>query len=313
MKDFLKIIIKFSIASGLIYWLVKSDKLSLKELKLSLESPMIPLFGVIALIGICLIAAFRWRIILSTKTDKALPMKNIFTANWIGSFFNTVVPGSVSGDILKIFYVQNLCAKLTKKFLLFSVFIDRLVGLFALITIGAISGIYNLLTQDHINQDLLMLIILNILVTLGVALFFILLYVDSSFLNSTLKKISTRLQDYWQRAITHKKNLMKMYLISFLVQGLVITIFWLVSKDFAQGNFNLLGAYTVIPFGFIIMAIPIAPAGIGVGHFAFQKLFAFLDIANGASLFNIYFCVFVIANLTGVIPYILYRKSTIQK
>ena len=53
------------------------------------------------------------------------------------------------------------------------------------------------------------------------------------------------------------------------------------------------------------MAIPIAPAGIGVGHAVFDTLFGLFGINNGASLFNIYLLAIVAESLTGAIPYLL--------
>ena len=57
------------------------------------------------------------------------------------------------------------------------------------------------------------------------------------------------------------------------------------------------------------MSIPIAPAGLGVGHAAFHTLFGYFGIKDGASLFNIYFIFVIMTNLTGIIPYLLIDRK----
>ena len=50
----------------------------------------------------------------------------------------------------------------------------------------------------------------------------------------------------------------------------------------------------------IVTAIPLAPGGMGVGHVAFDKLFSFLSISNGADLFNIFWITMMLINLLGI-------------
>ena len=69
----------------------------------------------------------------------------------------------------------------------------------------------------------------------------------------------------------------------------------------------------IFPIGQISMALPIAPAGLGVGHAVFGKLLSFFNISNGASLFNIFFFFNLFSNILGVFSYIFYSTKGAKK
>lgn len=303
----MKTILKLGFASGLIYWLYSSGKLQFTELEQAFQNPFTIISSVLLFIFVIFGSAFRIKFILDHENKMSLSNIKLFLCNWIGAFFNTVIPGSVSGDLIKIFYIKDIYQQFTKKYLLFSIFADRLMGLFALVSMGALIGVLNL---EGSEQALRNLIYFNILVFAGIICFFTLLFFPPAFIHNLLAKISNKLSDFWSQALHRKFALAKMYLISFALQGIIIFIFWFVTNDLTSGKFTLVDAYTIVPFGFIITALPIAPAGLGVGHFAFQNLFQMIEIENGASLFNVYFCVYILTNITGTIPYALFKKDT---
>jgi hypothetical protein len=94
-------------------------------------------------------------------------------------------------------------------------------------------------------------------------------------------------------------------LLSMLAQSFGIFAFWLITKPFYLTPIPFVEAFTFIPLGLIAIAIPIAPAGLGVGHAIFDSLFSLFHISKGASLFNLHFLMYVTINLLGVIPYLL--------
>ncbi len=113
-------ILKFSFALGLIFWLTQSGKLDFKLLLKLLETPSIVIIAIFLMQMDHILVAIRLRIILLERASKSLSLVKLFLSNWIGIFFNSVLPGSVTGDLVKIFYIKNLDKKLTKKFLLVS-------------------------------------------------------------------------------------------------------------------------------------------------------------------------------------------------
>lgn len=77
---------------------------------------------------------FRWRIFLRQQ-EILLPFSEILSLTWAGQFFNTVLPGSTGGDVIKIY---QLCRRAPNKraAAAATVFVDRLSALAALLVLA---------------------------------------------------------------------------------------------------------------------------------------------------------------------------------
>jgi len=65
---------------------------------------------------------------------------------------------------------------------------------------------------------------------------------------------------------------------------------------------------TVYPLGMLTMMVPISYSGIGVGHVAFERLFALLGMTGGATAFNVFLIGQTAPCLLGVFPYLALRR-----
>ena len=264
--------------------LAQSGKIDINLVKQAFSSPT-TVFAVIAsMILIQGIAAARWRIILEDKAGRKLPLPRFFKSNWIGMFFNTVLPGSVTGDLVKIFYVRSLDTKLSKKFLFASVFFDRIVGLFGLVIVGGILSIFNYEQLTSKSNDIKPLLWANYtlfaLVVLGVISLFVLKDIPNRLAAKTrgikiIGTITDKLEVIWDELYGFRKRIIILICFSMVIQTLAVTIFWFITHPFADAEFSLNNAFSLIPMGFIAISLPIAPAGLGVGHAVFDKIFHF--------------------------------------
>lgn len=313
----IKNILKLILAIGIIVWLVNSGKLDFNLLSTALKNPFRMIIGFLLFSINILIVTYRWQILLHTKTSKKLQFKKVVKYNYIGVFFNSVLPGSVTGDLIKVFYIKEADKNLTKKFLFASVLIDRVVGLFGLIILLGVCTVFNYSELSALSNEVKNLLDFNLLLLLCVVLGFIALYffknlphrISKLISFSILDGIRTKLLDIWDNLVAIRKKLLILTAISIFVQWLAVFIFWYVAAPYAGDNFSIKYAYSFIPLGFIAIAVPLAPSGLGVGHAVFDKLFSFFNVMNGASLFNLFFFVTLLANLVGIIPYILHKKK----
>lgn len=313
----IKIVLKFIFAFGLIYWLVSSGKLDFGILSKAMQSPFKMLAGLSCLILISLGIAWRWKYILEARLDYKLSYYQMLKCNWIGLFFNSVLPGSVTGDFVKILYIKQEDGRLSTRYLLGSVVLDRVVGLFGLITMLGIFSLVNYKEMTELSVPVQRIILFNLLLFTCVLLGFISLYffeaVPRAILTKIehidiLHKIGSKLLKIWDELCLIRKRLIFLTLASVLVHITAVYVFWLVTSPFASHTFELHYAFSFVPIGFVTLAIPIAPSGLGVGHAAFDYLFSFFGINNGASLFNIFFFLQIFVNLLGAIPY-LFSKN----
>ena len=81
--------------------------------------------------------AARWRIFLKAQGID-LPFATIFSLTWAGQFFNSVLPGSTGGDVIKIYQLCRLAPD-RKAAGAATVVVDRLVALSALMLLAGIA------------------------------------------------------------------------------------------------------------------------------------------------------------------------------
>ena len=314
----LKTIFKFTFAFALIYWLVSSGKLDFNIFKEVLQHPFKLAFAGVGLFLTLFVVNFRYSIILASRAQVKIPLLKLFRYNWIGVFFNSVLPGSVSGDLVKIFYIKNEDKTLTTKFMLASIFIDRIFGLSALIVLLGTFSIFNYTELTSYSPDIKKLLDLNLLLFASVIFAFCGVYFFQSLPHrilqplmkfSFLKKVLPKLLKLWDELCSFKDKIFILMSLSFFLQALSVITFWFLTESFAVGEFPITYALSIIPIGFVALAIPIAPSGLGVGHAVFHTLLGFIGISNGADLFNIYFFVMISFNLLGAIPYLLTKSK----
>jgi uncharacterized protein (TIRG00374 family) len=77
-----------------------------------------------------LLAAWRWRLLMEVQ-KMPLPFFQAVKLTMIGNFFSLVIPGAVSGDLLKVAYAGQ-CFKGRKTEILLTIMLDRILGLFAM-------------------------------------------------------------------------------------------------------------------------------------------------------------------------------------
>lgn len=310
--------LKFIFAFGMIYWLVSSGKLDFKLFLMSWQNGPQILFAMVAVAFIIILTGLRWKMLLDVKATKKISMKKIIPIHWIGVFFSTFLPGAVTGDILKLLYVKDLDSNFNKTFLLTSVLIDRVIGLCGLLTLsGLVSVFYYKELVEH-GPMIAHMIHFNLLLALGSLGLISLLFIPEKYNSKVIalmqkvpvlgSKLSHFLEQTWAFNGHHKK-IFGCILLSLFIQVINILTFYILTKPFYTSPISIAHVFSIVPIGFISTAIPISPAGAGVGHLAFNELFSMYQISGGASLFNIFFLCNIITNLIGFFPYITSRKK----
>ncbi len=77
-----------------------------------------------------ILAAWRWQLLMRVQRMQ-LSFFQTFKLTMIGNFFSLIIPGAVSGDLLKIAYAgQHFSGRKTE--ILLTIMLDRILGLFAM-------------------------------------------------------------------------------------------------------------------------------------------------------------------------------------
>lgn len=270
--------LKLLFAAGIIFWLVQSGKLNFAALK-NLLSPEIAALALLLILLNLFLASERWRVLINSQGEKAKPWP-IFKLSLIGIFFNFAMPGGVGGDVVKAFYFSRELHG-SKVIAITSVLMDRILGLLAMVLLALLVMLYDF---NHIVKIPTLLTLFYFVsaffvsAVIGLALVFSGKIYNSGALSLVLKKLplSAKLNKLYESMHLYGKNPMsfvKVIGLSLLSQICAITFLVLAGKTAGFPEVPVTTYFLVAPLGFMATAIPISPAGVGVGQAAFYFLF----------------------------------------
>lgn len=306
MKNLLSVLIKIGVSVVILYFLFRSIDLAAFWATVKSVEPWTVVFvAAIFIISQC-ISSYRWRTIL--KKDIDVPYRKILSIYFIGMFFNNFLPTMVGGDVVKAYYLY----KHTKKghVALASIFLDRYVGFFALITITLFALIpgYKLIRGTTLPGFFVLLIG-------GFYGASLVIWVGP--LHSWAMKIMARIHFYGinQKIDTFYKVLMgykshhdiiiTILVCSVLVQGGVMISYsvlgWGLGIDIPIGYYFLF-----IPLTTAVAMLPISLSGLGLREGAFVFLFTRVGATQeqALTLSLMWFAICALVSMIGGVEYL---------
>ncbi len=315
-----KALLKLGLAGGLIFWMVHSGRLDLRVIRRA--GARWPRLIVIAALFYCqiFILSLRWRL-LARSLGFHLSRQRSFSLTMIGMLFNAAVPGSVSGDLLKAYYARGESADYTGA--VASILADRGVGLFSLICL-AVAGTawnYELLINNPVLRSLWCLLAALMLISLV-----------GSVLAIAASERTAALLAYFpmypavRSALLRALNILSVYKRKkwALVQGVALSLpchlmvcfaFYLALGAVSESMPNPGVLLFIVPLGLATTALPVSPAGIGIGQAAFYTLFQSVlpgQGALGSNAFTIFQVVLLSVSVSGVFFYLRYTRTAIS-
>ena len=130
----LGLIVRIVVSAGLIGYLV--TKVNWTQLWTIVRTMSVGWLavGFLCFAPVLIIVSWRWRQLLAVHGVK-LPVWRCFELNMIGQFFSAFLLGTTGGDVFKIFYVARAVPQ-RKAAVGFTVIVDRVIGMVALLLIG---------------------------------------------------------------------------------------------------------------------------------------------------------------------------------
>ena len=305
------------LVGSILVYLVQSGRLNFEKLMLFKDAPEIlaMMIGVLVLVVVPM-ATFRWWLLLRAIGVQVKP-KQIFILTWIGNFFNTTLPGAVTGDVVKGYYVIKAQQEEGRTRAFMTLLIDRFVGLFGLIVMAFLALVLNLeliLSQERLHSLAWMITVLfgGTVVFYTIALFsfkegrdpFIRL-----FQRLPATKISLKVYSAFKSYQHQKTTLLLTLLLAIGIHTIIALLFFQVAQLMGIEEMDLATQFFLMPIGLITVAIPLAPGGIGIGHAAFESLYQLAGFSGGADIFNLFIIVQLGVFLLGGIPYFLYSSK----
>lgn len=222
---------------------------------------------------------YRWQLLLRYR---GLPSETgqVFSTYLIGIFFNYALPGSVGGDVVKAYYVarDNPQRKMDS---VATVLVDRIIGLYCmlLMTLMVIvwkwSFIFSDKTLSSIAITMIVLFVLmstlfTVALSRGLRLF---LKIDLIWPYLPFGEKFRSAYEAFHAYRSHLSVIFKSLIVSLLAQVMMILFMVYVGHMVGFSHVPLAAYFFAAPIGFIVGALPLAPAGVGVGQMAFFYLF----------------------------------------
>jgi uncharacterized membrane protein YbhN (UPF0104 family) len=219
-----------------------------------------------------LVTSYRWHQLLAAL-EIAIPLGRTFVLNMVGAFYNTFMPGSTGGDVLKAYYVSKQTIHRTRAVM--SVFVDRVIGLIALVIMGGVMAAYQYFTggpNDPAAHACGRIALMSALIVFGTAGGLLVFYTPFLRRAFGLDWILARLpkQKQVQNAVLtmelyrrHKWLVIQALVITFPVHITVVISAMLAAKAFGL-TLSPLYYFVAVPVIVLVGSIPISPQGAGV-------------------------------------------------
>jgi uncharacterized protein (TIRG00374 family) len=224
---------------------------------------------------IYILTSIRWYMLLQAL-EIGLTLRRTFALNMVGAFYNSFMPGSTGGDLLKAYYVAKNTPHRTRAVM--SVLIDRLLGLLALVLLGgtaATIGYWQLPENDPAKRACAQVAIGSIAIVTLTALALLVYYNPMLRKYSGLDFIIQRLP--MQTQVAKAMHTMELYrrrpllVLWAIIMTLPVHATVVLSAMFAGMAFGLpLTApyyWVAVPVIVLSGAVPISPQGAGVMEF----------------------------------------------
>lgn len=270
--------------------LIKKGPFQLDQIQYILSQTKILVLGFSLILLQFILTAYRWKLFVDTKVKIGTFLA--FKLTLIGQFFSFFIPGGVGGDIVKALELSKL-KSLGRSETLSTVLADRIFGLFAMVLFSTLFLAIDYFLEG--NQSILKYLGFSSLLCLGmfIGLLFgrVVVNIISNFFGSKENRILLTLQkmvtsfDLTFTSFRNFKLVSFTVLLSLVLQVISIYFMSVVVESLGVNIPSYLVFFSLCCFGFLASAIPITPAGIGVGQAAFFLLFAtFSDELGKASV-----------------------------
>jgi uncharacterized protein (TIRG00374 family) len=224
---------------------------------------------------LCLVlCAVRWKFILDAH-DIHLPWGKTVSVFMIGHFFNAFMFGATGGDVVKAYYAARETGH-KKAEAVATVFIDRVVGLAALILLAAGTMLFRLKFFLADTRTRWALVFIGGL-AVGVVGAFVAMLIVKRFMDRWLwlqRMLATRVGSIFKRVydsfylcLTHPSLLMKIFPLALFIQFIIVVMMFFLGEALSV-NRPFVDYLSLTPTINALGCVPVTPGGLGLREYA---------------------------------------------
>lgn len=279
MKNY-SFIIKSIVSIGLIWYLLSEVEFTAVYASLKSAQPIWLLFAFITLNIGKLLTGYRWQILLEAQGIKIL-LRSLIASVFVGQFFNSFLPTTIGGDAVRAYDTATQSKESTKS--VTSVFIDRLIGVFALTLLAVLALLLGYIIGEDVRFYVLPVFLLFFICSFGAIIIYnnslieIIIRLLKSF---NLTKIADKLNEYSQ-SFSMLKNKPRVLIIALIVSialQINVILFYYFIGVALDLNVSFLYFSIIVPVALIVLLVPFSINGIGIREGIFVFLLTELGV-----------------------------------
>ena len=320
-RKVLSVAIRLVVAGGLVGWLIYSGKFKPGDVARATGRPAW-LLAAGGLFATCtLVSISRWWVLLAAQGVR-LPPGDVIQLSFIGFVFSSYIPGVVTGDVVKAYYLARETHN--KAGAVMSILVDRTLGMFTFIATAAVAlAIWFALGGPWAIEPQRRPRIL--LFSAAVFASFLVLVAGACVLLSRRLRRSEAFRamlGWLPAADTVRRLYDAIYIyrdrlgylglataLSLCLQVPIILAHYCSARAVGEASLGV-GLYFFLgPMGLVINAVPLGPLGLGFGQVGYQKLFAAFRSNKGAEIISVLQIIMFAWNQLGWIFYLKGRDK----
>ena len=289
----IRFLVKLAIAAGIIGYMIHKNYDFLVR---SLAGIHIKWFIIAMLfyLGHLIAASFRWYALLRIQ-HIAISLREAFSLTMQGFFFSLimVVGGAIGGDVVKATFIAKRVPENRKVEGVFSILMDRIVGMIALFSLTILVGLNNIELLKKLNGMVLLLFLACGLGLLAVALLIAHRQFEKipialkvmTFVDKKTNGILTRMQD----VLDHYKRFYKKIILLVIFSVLFIHLFlagvaYCLGKSLGGAPLPIQKTTLAVAMGNTAGLIPLTASGIGTRDTVIENILVHSNVKQGKSV-----------------------------
>ncbi len=301
-----------------LFFLVKKGPFKIDQLKFVFSQTNILLLGLVFFALQFYLFSIRWKLFVDQIS--ILKIKSAFRLTLIGQFFSFFIPGGVGGDVVKALELSQEHI-MSKSAALSTVIADRVLGLFCMILMATLCLLTEALlgTQYPIARLLFFSSSLLAILTMGLLFSHYAIQKLKSAFNLQQNQLLIKFEklinsfDLTFKSFRNSSLQVKNFFLSLMIQMISIYFMYTVVKTLNVEPPGFFIFFSLCCFGFLASAIPLTPAGIGVGQAAFYFLFSSFSPEVGAAAVTTVSVVQIFQIFYALIGGLLFSIKPLQK
>ncbi len=241
---------------------------------------IVVLVGSMVLVWLAIaIVALRWQLVLAAGRHY-ISFATLLHSTHIGFFFNQAMPGSVGGDVMRVWHMGQ--SGVAMPWALGSVFIERFIGV---MTTGVICAVAVLFEWSVIVKSNLFWAIMLSLIVISIAslCFFSLVWIPESWWKKSILKKFNYLQDLIRSTFGSKIVFCKVFILSIFNQSAFIAMIYMLAQAM-DISLSWGQVFLIVPIIFLVASVPVSFAGWGIREGAVVLTLAVYGVGAEAAL-----------------------------